>query len=136
LGRKDDHRLSVEDLKDALEFKPEVLAVITGYSGLMRIPPETRRYVESEGIEFLALKTAEACEAFNRLAKSRKVVATLHLDLLNRVHSVFELASQIHNLFQKSNQTPESNENKSISVASDTREDWHPPCECIERFTK
>ncbi len=77
--RKEAHRLGVEDLRDALEFKPEVLVVGTGYSGLMRISPETRRYVESEGIEFLALKTAEACEAFNRLAKSRKVVAALHL---------------------------------------------------------
>ena len=77
--RKEGHRLHVEDLKDVLEFKPEVLVVGTGYSGLMRIPLETRRYVESEGIEFLAQKTAEACETFNRLVKSRKVVAALHL---------------------------------------------------------
>jgi hypothetical protein len=77
--RKEGHRLHVEDLKDVLESKPEVLVVGTGYSGLMRIPLETRRYVESEGIEFLAQKTAEACETFNRLVKSRKVVAALHL---------------------------------------------------------
>ena len=77
--RKEGHRLHVEDLKDVLEVKPEVLVVGTGYSGLMRIPPETRKYVESEGIEFIAQKTAEACETFNRLVKSRKVVAALHL---------------------------------------------------------
>ncbi len=77
--RKEGHRLHVEDLKDVLEVKPEVLVVGTGYSGLMRVPPETRRYVESEGIEFVAQKTAEACETFNRLVKSRKVVAALHL---------------------------------------------------------
>jgi hypothetical protein len=77
--RKEGHRLHVDDLKDVLEFKPEVLVVGTGYSGLMRIPLETRRYVESEGIEFLAQKTAEACETFNRLVKSRRVVAALHL---------------------------------------------------------
>jgi len=77
--RKEGHRLHVEDLKDVLEFKPEVLVVGTGYSGLMRIPPETRRYVESEGIELISQKTAEACETFNRLVKSRKVVAALHL---------------------------------------------------------
>ena len=77
--RKEGHRLHVEDLKDVLEVKPEVLVVGTGYSGLMRVPPETRRYVESEGIEFIAQKTAEACETFNRLVKSRKVVAALHL---------------------------------------------------------
>ncbi len=77
--RKEGHRLHVEDLKDVLEAKPEVLVVGTGYSGLMRVPPETRGYVESEGIEFIAQKTAEACETFNRLVKSRKVVAALHL---------------------------------------------------------
>jgi len=62
-----------------LEIKPEVLVVGAGYSGLMMVPPETRRYVESEGIEVIVQKTAEACETFNRLVKSRKAVATLHL---------------------------------------------------------
>ena len=77
--RKEGHQLHVEDLKDVLEAKPEVLVVGTGYSGLMAVPPETRKYVESEGIELTAQKTAEACKTFNRLVKSRKVVATLHL---------------------------------------------------------
>jgi hypothetical protein len=77
--RKEGHRLHVEDLKDALEAKPEVLVVGTGYSGLMTIPPETREYVESEGIELIAQNTTEACKIFNRLAKSRKAVAVLHL---------------------------------------------------------
>jgi hypothetical protein len=77
--RKEGHRLQVEDLRDVLEVKPEVLVVGTGYSGLIRIPPETRKYVESEGIEFIAQRTAKACETFNRLVKSRKVVAALHL---------------------------------------------------------
>ncbi len=77
--RKEGHRLHVEDLRDVLKDKPEVLVVGTGYSGLMRVPAETIGYVESEGIEFIAQKTAEACETFNRLVKSRKVVAALHL---------------------------------------------------------
>jgi len=77
--RKEGHRLHVEDLKDVLEAKPEVLVVGTGYSGLMTVPPETRKFVESEGIELIAQKTAEACKTFNRLVKSRKVVAALHL---------------------------------------------------------
>jgi len=77
--RKEGHRLHVEDLKDVLEAKPEMLVVGTGYSGLMTVPPETRKYVESEGIELIAQKTTEACKTFNRLVKSRKVVAALHL---------------------------------------------------------
>jgi hypothetical protein len=77
--RKEGHRLHVEDLKDVLEAKPEVLVVGTGYYGLMKVPPETRKHVESEGIELIAQKTTEACKTFNRLVKSRKVVAALHL---------------------------------------------------------
>lgn len=77
--RKEGHRLHVEDLKDVLEAKPEVLVVGTGYSGLMTVPPETRKYVESEGIKLIAQRTAEACKTFNRLVKSRKVVAAFHL---------------------------------------------------------
>jgi len=77
--RKEGHRLHIEDLKDILEAKPEVLVVGTGYSGMMTIPPETRKHIESEGIELIAQRTAEACKTFNRLVKFRKVVAALHL---------------------------------------------------------
>lgn len=77
--RKEGHLLHVEDLKDVLEVEPEVLVVGTGYSGLMAVSLETRKYVESKGIELIAQKTKEACETFNRLVKSRKVVAVLHL---------------------------------------------------------
>ena len=77
--RKEGHRLQISDLKEVLEAKPEVLVVGTGYSGMMAVPPETRTYVESEGIELVVQKTAEACKTFNRLVESRKVVAALHL---------------------------------------------------------
>ena len=77
--RKEGHRLHVEDLKDVLEAKPEVLVVGTGHSGMMTVPPETRKRIESEGIELITQRTAEACKTFNSLIKSRKVVATLHL---------------------------------------------------------
>ena len=77
--RKEGHRLQIMDLREVLEAKPEVLVVGTGYSGMMAVPPETRTYVESEGIELVVQKTAEACKTFNRLVESRKVVAALHL---------------------------------------------------------
>ena len=77
--RKEGHRLHVEDLKDILEAKPEVLVVGTGYSGIMTVPPETRKRIESEGIELITQRTTEACKTFNSLVKSRKVVAALHI---------------------------------------------------------
>ena len=77
--RKMGHRLQMEDLKDVLEAKPEVLVVGTGYYGAMTVPTETRKHVESEGIELIVEKTAKACKTFNRLVTSRKAVAALHL---------------------------------------------------------
>jgi len=77
--RKEGHRLQIADLKEVLEAKPEVLVVGTGYWGMMEVPPETRNYIESAGIELIVQKTAEACQTFNHLIESRKVVAALHL---------------------------------------------------------
>ena len=77
--RKEGHRLQIADLKEVLEAKPEVLVVGTGYLGMMNVPPETRSYIESEGIQLVVQKTAEACQTFNRLVESKKVVAALHL---------------------------------------------------------
>jgi hypothetical protein len=77
--RKEGHRLQIADLKEVLEAKPEVLVVGTGYLGMMAVPPETRKHIESEGIQLVVQKTAEACKTFNRLVESRTVVAALHL---------------------------------------------------------
>ena len=77
--RKEGHILSVDDVKEIVDAKPEVLVVGTGYSGLMKIPPQTERYVKSSGIELIAAKTEKACKIYNELSKSRIVVAALHL---------------------------------------------------------
>jgi len=78
--RREGHRLCVEDIEEAVdEGKPEVLVVGTGYSGLMRVLPETERFLRSKGVELVVERTREACEIFNRLVKSKRVVAALHL---------------------------------------------------------
>jgi hypothetical protein len=77
--RKKGHRLQFENLKEVLETKPEVLVVGTRYYGEMMVPAETRKQVESTGIELIIQKTAEACKIFNSLVESKKVVAALHL---------------------------------------------------------
>lgn len=77
--RREGHGLQIEDLDEVVQDNPEVLIVGTGYSGLMKVPAETREYVKSKGIELIAQRTAEACKTFNRLVKSKKIVAALHL---------------------------------------------------------
>jgi hypothetical protein len=78
--RKESHRLHVEDVKDALEEKPNVLVVGTGYSGLVKVLPETEKYVRSRGVELIVQRTGEAYKTFNNLVQSGKIViAALHL---------------------------------------------------------
>lgn len=77
--RKEGHRLHVEDIEEAVKEKPDVLVVGTGHSDLVDIPKETVDYIKSKGIELIAENTAKATEIYNRLSKSKKVIAALHL---------------------------------------------------------
>ncbi len=77
--RKAGHRLDPDDLEDVLEQEARTLVVGTGDAGLMRLPPETLEYLESNGFEVIVQRTGEACETYNRLAAGGPVIAALHL---------------------------------------------------------
>jgi hypothetical protein len=77
--RSKGHRLSLEDLKEVFEVKPEVLVIGTGYSGLMKIPQDVRDYVSARDIELVVENTRQACQTYNRLCESKKVLAAFHL---------------------------------------------------------
>ena len=77
--RKEGHLLTVDDVKEIVDEKPEVLVVGTGYSGLMSIHPQTEQHLRSSGIELIAAKTERACKIYNDLSTTRRVVAALHL---------------------------------------------------------
>ena len=65
--RKEGHVLDIEDLKEVIEFGPEILVVGTGYSGIMKVKDETREFLESKGIKVIVKKTKEACDILNSL---------------------------------------------------------------------
>jgi len=77
--RREGHQLSMHDLKEVVEAKPEVLVIGTGYNGYMDVPSDVRDFFASKEIELVVEKTSEACETYNRLAKSKRAVAALHL---------------------------------------------------------
>ncbi|MDW8045350.1 MAG: Mth938-like domain-containing protein [Nitrososphaerota archaeon] len=77
--RKVGHELCIDDIKDIINEKPEVLVVGTGYNGYMKVLPETKKFLESRGVELIVEKTTSACEIYNQLSRSKKVVAALHL---------------------------------------------------------
>ena len=78
--RREGHSLHIDDLEDVIKANPEVLVIGTGYYGRMKVPPDTRSFLESKGIEVYAAKTPEAVKQFNELQRRiGKVVAALHL---------------------------------------------------------
>jgi hypothetical protein len=78
--RKAGHQLHIEDIEEVVEKGPDVLVVGTGYSGLMSVVAETKRYIEERGIELIIQPTKQACETYNDLIQSGKeTVAAFHL---------------------------------------------------------
>ncbi len=51
----------------------------TGFDGAMNIPEDVREHVISKGIELTVSTTKDACESYNEMEKSGKVVAAFHL---------------------------------------------------------
>jgi hypothetical protein len=77
--RADGHRLAYEDLLTALGESLDVLVIGTGSNNRMRVPQEVLQKIESRGIRPLVMPTDKACETYNRLCKTEKVAAALHL---------------------------------------------------------
>jgi len=78
--RREGHNLHIDDIQEIINKKPEVLIVGTGYYGLMKVPEELIKYVNSSGIEkVIVKKTKDACDEYNTLYKKKKVIAAFHL---------------------------------------------------------
>ena len=77
--RKEGHLLQLADVEEALQAKPEVLIIGTGYDGVMRVPRELIDRIVSQGIHVKVERTTKAVEAYNELQGAKIVVAALHL---------------------------------------------------------
>lgn len=78
--RDQGHRLQIKDLDPVVELRPDILVVGTGFYGRMKVPEETRSYLETVGISVVSAPTREAVDEFNRLQQDcANVVAALHL---------------------------------------------------------
>lgn len=79
--RAEGHELSPEDLEGLDIDKPDIVIIGTGYSGLLRIKPETKKLLQEKNIELQEAKTREATQSFNELARlgDKKIMAGFHL---------------------------------------------------------
>lgn len=77
--RKIGHLLSEDDIAEILDYKPEVLIIGTGASGLMKVDDRVKDKLKASGIEFIIKKTSEAVDEYNRVCRDKEVVCALHL---------------------------------------------------------
>jgi len=74
------HSVAREDIETLVSAKPATIVIGTGADGLMRVPEETRRFIEDTGIELIVEETAQAVQTFNRLqAEGADVAIAMHL---------------------------------------------------------
>ena len=77
--RDEGHELNLKDVADIMDENPEILLVGTGASDLMKVLPEVEREAEARNIQLIVQPTGEACEIYNQLSPTQRVVAALHL---------------------------------------------------------
>lgn len=77
--RKEGHRLYPEDIIDALNARPDILIIGTGYSGVMTVQKRTVDHIAARGIEVKVERTGKAVDLYNRLQERKNVIAALHL---------------------------------------------------------
>ncbi len=78
--RKDSHNCSLQDLKEAIDFKPNALVIGTGAEGTMKVGPEVVRFFEHNNMILIEQPTDAAVNIFNKFnIDSIRVVAALHL---------------------------------------------------------
>ena len=77
--RQEGHQVNREDLAEVLDWTPEVIILGTGYSDMVAIPQELRRFLEEQGIELLAQPTEKACHTYNEVSQKQRTIAALHL---------------------------------------------------------
>ena len=79
--RRRGHELCPEDLEAVLAAPPARLVVGTGYHGVVKVLESTRRTLEREGIELVAVPSEEAVAIWNRWLDEGRLdgVAAFHL---------------------------------------------------------
>ena len=78
--RKSGHTVEIDDVKDLLNPKPDILVIGKGEPGLMRSAASLRAWLDENHVQLIEERTSRAVETFNRLRKEGKnISAGFHL---------------------------------------------------------
>lgn len=79
-SRKEEERIAPVDIRDVLDYQPELLVVGQGDSPVMELTPDTKRVLFQLGIPWVAAANDDAVAMFNDYEQERKkVVGLFHL---------------------------------------------------------
>jgi hypothetical protein len=84
---KERHKIGAEEVKRAIDQKPDTIIIGTGESGLAEVTPKAQEEIEKNGIKLIIDKTEEAIKTFNVLKEDseeeegvkEKVIGLFHL---------------------------------------------------------
>jgi len=78
--RASGHSLTIEDLKEVVDYKPEILVIGLGAMGVMNIPEDTKESLKKHDIALTGQKTGEAVDTYNKyMGEGKRVVGAFHL---------------------------------------------------------
>jgi hypothetical protein len=78
--RKSGHHVDIEDVKDIIRSRPDVVVIGQGNPGLMKASSKLREILENQGIQLIEESTSTAIETYNRLEKAgKRVCAGIHV---------------------------------------------------------
>jgi hypothetical protein len=79
MPRESSHAFSKDELMDILVKGPEKIILGTGTAGCVKLDKEIEGIAKKNNVEILALKTQDAVDEFNKISRSEKVAAVLHV---------------------------------------------------------
>ena len=78
--REEGHNLSLKDLKEVINFNPDLIIIGTGAQGVMRVPQKTIEGLDKLGIRTITAKTGRAVNIYNKeMQNNENLVACFHL---------------------------------------------------------
>lgn len=69
---KERHKIGIEEVKRAIDQKPDTIVIGTGESGLAEVTPEAQKEIEKNGIKLIIDKTEKAVKTFNVIKEDSK----------------------------------------------------------------
>ncbi len=78
--RKSGHKVDIDDIRDIIDARPDILVLGKGSPGMMKSTRSLCDFLKKNNIDLIEEKTSKAVKTFNRLFKQGKnVCAGFHL---------------------------------------------------------